>query len=475
MADEIKPYVAPKREDISQQFEPVQQPKPSLAEASEAGLESVEGLSATTHPGGKPRVFTPEITERNEYTGELMEPNFDYIEQLVRRRPGSSNPLPCEAPGTRHRGNATSFMKIPNRDTHMPVCSYHREMYSHQAIHSPIEEEGERPVLGDMSGGENYQHYPISADHPLAYRIMQAKNAKKAEFRDENTASQMGASPWTVRKKETHGPGRPPVEQPEEDWFDVAKVGEQSTVDAAKIIEGAKRLRGKNSRVKLAHEALMHSMQVGNGSPNKDAYTSKARELGLSETETRNLLPAAMKHHRRITKGSSVIPEPKETKGGFQKAAEAYVEEMSETMTKEDLEGIRLSVGSFVPKHLRKHYDTLGVKSGAGWDEINSAYRTLAKKYHPDKGGSVEDMVRINTAHAALKSAHLHEGPTTPPLNAYEYMAANIGINPDEAASRSEDFASSAYLARMHGMMNPETPTGDVTKRRPSGAGPDTD
>ena len=32
----------------------------------------------------------------------------------------------------------------------------------------------------------------------------------------------------------------------------------------------------------------------------------------------------------------------------------------------------------------RDYYDILGIKKGASKDEIKSAYRTLAKKYHPD-------------------------------------------------------------------------------------------
>ena len=32
----------------------------------------------------------------------------------------------------------------------------------------------------------------------------------------------------------------------------------------------------------------------------------------------------------------------------------------------------------------RDYYDVLGIQKGANDDEIKKAYRTLAKKYHPD-------------------------------------------------------------------------------------------
>ena len=32
----------------------------------------------------------------------------------------------------------------------------------------------------------------------------------------------------------------------------------------------------------------------------------------------------------------------------------------------------------------RDYYDVLGLKKGASQEEIKKAYRTLAKKYHPD-------------------------------------------------------------------------------------------
>lgn len=44
------------------------------------------------------------------------------------------------------------------------------------------------------------------------------------------------------------------------------------------------------------------------------------------------------------------------------------------------------------------YYEVLGVRREASYQEIFKAYRRLAAKYHPDRGGSHEDMVRINEA-----------------------------------------------------------------------------
>jgi|SRR5580692_4024284 DnaJ-domain-containing protein 1 len=44
----------------------------------------------------------------------------------------------------------------------------------------------------------------------------------------------------------------------------------------------------------------------------------------------------------------------------------------------------------------------LGVRPGATREEIRSAYRALAHKFHPDHGGSVEKMREINLAYAAI-------------------------------------------------------------------------
>ena len=56
----------------------------------------------------------------------------------------------------------------------------------------------------------------------------------------------------------------------------------------------------------------------------------------------------------------------------------------------------------------KTHYETLGVASAAGPDEIKRAYRQLAMKWHPDRNGGKDASARfkeINAAYECLKDA----------------------------------------------------------------------
>ncbi len=61
----------------------------------------------------------------------------------------------------------------------------------------------------------------------------------------------------------------------------------------------------------------------------------------------------------------------------------------------------------------RDYYEVLGVQKGAGEDEIKKAYRTLAKKYHPDMNpGDAEAEVKfkeVNEAYAVLSDSEKRE------------------------------------------------------------------
>lgn len=54
-------------------------------------------------------------------------------------------------------------------------------------------------------------------------------------------------------------------------------------------------------------------------------------------------------------------------------------------------------------------YDYLGVGKDASQDEIKRAYRKAAKKNHPDKKGSAEEMAKINRAYSTLKDVQLRK------------------------------------------------------------------
>lgn len=49
-------------------------------------------------------------------------------------------------------------------------------------------------------------------------------------------------------------------------------------------------------------------------------------------------------------------------------------------------------------------FQVLGVGANASRDEVEDAYRRLAMKHHPDRGGSQAEMARINAARDALLS-----------------------------------------------------------------------
>src|SRR3989344_554405 len=50
----------------------------------------------------------------------------------------------------------------------------------------------------------------------------------------------------------------------------------------------------------------------------------------------------------------------------------------------------------------KDYYEILGLKKNAGKEEIKKAYKKLALKHHPDKGGNEEKFKELSEAYAVL-------------------------------------------------------------------------
>lgn len=59
---------------------------------------------------------------------------------------------------------------------------------------------------------------------------------------------------------------------------------------------------------------------------------------------------------------------------------------------------------TFISGDKKNPYTILGLKQGASKDQIKKAYRVLARKHHPDAGGSHETFQEIQQAYEQIKS-----------------------------------------------------------------------
>jgi DnaJ-class molecular chaperone len=100
------------------------------------------------------------------------------------------------------------------------------------------------------------------------------------------------------------------------------------------------------------------------------------------------------------------------------------------------------------------HYQTLGVSENASPEELKAAFRTLAKKHHPDMGGDQGKFQQINEAYSILSdpSARAHYDHTLrnpqPQYNQAQHRGGgnpfefhfNFGGGPDPMAAFHEQF-----------------------------------
>lgn len=104
-------------------------------------------------------------------------------------------------------------------------------------------------------------------------------------------------------------------------------------------------------------------------------------------------------------------------------------------------------------------YETLGVPRGADDQAIASAYRTLARQFHPDIAGdaATTQMTRINAAFEAIKTAHLRA--------AYDDLAPPSAVGPGPDGHNGDARRSRPWTEERDGTGGAGPPPG-----RPSGS-----
>ena len=84
----------------------------------------------------------------------------------------------------------------------------------------------------------------------------------------------------------------------------------------------------------------------------------------------------------------------------------------------------------------RDYYDVLGITRSANDTEIKKAYRSLASKLHPDKGGSTEKFQELQEAYDNLSDPQKREAFNRYGHNAPQQQAASHqqhgGMSPDQ-------------------------------------------
>lgn len=72
------------------------------------------------------------------------------------------------------------------------------------------------------------------------------------------------------------------------------------------------------------------------------------------------------------------------------------------------------------------NYNVLGLKRGATEDEVKQAYRKLAMKHHPDRGGNEDEFKKIKEAYEAITSDKADQQEY---WNPFDQMAGGNGFN----------------------------------------------
>ena len=97
-------------------------------------------------------------------------------------------------------------------------------------------------------------------------------------------------------------------------------------------------------------------------------------------------------------------------------------------------------------------YEVLGLRQGASEEEVKKAYKTLAKKYHPDVTGNdpaaAKKMQEINTAYDAIINHKSYSSSSS--YQDYRRSSYNYGWSNDSEEESNEMRAAASYIHARH-------------------------
>jgi len=79
---------------------------------------------------------------------------------------------------------------------------------------------------------------------------------------------------------------------------------------------------------------------------------------------------------------------------------------------------------------MTNHYETLGVAKSATPDEIKKAYRKLASRHHPDKGGDTAKFQEIQTAYDTLSDPNKRAEYDNPQSQGFRFNTSDFDVPP---------------------------------------------
>lgn len=112
-----------------------------------------------------------------------------------------------------------------------------------------------------------------------------------------------------------------------------------------------------------------------------------------------------------------------------------------------------------MPEEKPDYYKTLGVEKGASPEDIDRAYRRMAMKTHPDKGGNPEDFKRVQSAWEELKKPKPEKD--TNPRDTGPGPAPRREKEPEQEKSNTKDKSASDNTWEKTGKMGAGT-WGDI-------------